>query len=143
MSSYNLRETEALRRAWTKDKLSVNECAVKFNRTPKSIIAKLSKEGLYEAKGYVTKQGKRPETKLSKVRRLEQATGENFAGLEEVNKQTLERLFNYLMTLEDNYEKALITIKALKQQQMYHDSGSKSGVGLGEGFLTASDLEYL
>ena len=61
-AAYSLKETEKLVAMYLENPSwdQVIECAKAFRRTPKSIVAKLSKEGVYAKTGYVDKQGRRP-----------------------------------------------------------------------------------
>jgi hypothetical protein len=69
--------------------------ALKFNKTTKSIVAKLTREKVYTRKEYRNKAGNTPISKQLLVQRLATLVGEtaeNFNSLEKANKQVLEAL---------------------------------------------------
>ena len=74
---------------------TVDNLASKYDKSIKSIIGKLSREGVYKKTEYVTKTGEKPETKLEIVQelaeRLELSTTA-LAGLEKAPKQSLKNL---------------------------------------------------
>ena len=74
---------------------TVENLAKNMDKSIKSIIGKLSREGVYLKTEYVTKTGEKPETKLEIVQqlaeRLELATTA-LAGLEKAPKSTLKNL---------------------------------------------------
>ena len=74
---------------------TVENLADMFDKSIKSIIGKLSREGVYKKTEYVTKTGEKPETKLEIVQelaeRLELSTTA-LAGLEKAPKQSLKNL---------------------------------------------------
>ena len=74
---------------------TVKEFAGTFNKTVKSIVAKLSKEGVYVKKEYKTKKGETPVSKATLVAVLAEKAGksaEAFDSLEKANKAVLEAL---------------------------------------------------
>jgi uncharacterized hydantoinase/oxoprolinase family protein len=85
-------------------KASPNEATVKafaekFGKTVKSVVAKLSREGVYVKKAYVTKNGEKPVAKAELVARLAELTGEteeNLSSLEKATKHSLEVLVKAL-----------------------------------------------
>ena len=74
---------------------TVENLADMFDKSIKSIIGKLSREGVYKKTEYVTKTGEKPETKLEIVQelaeRLELSTTA-LAGSEKAPKQSLKNL---------------------------------------------------
>ena len=74
---------------------TVENLAEELGKSVKSIIGKLSREGVYLKTEYVTKTGEKPETKLEIVQqlaeRLELSTTA-LAGLEKAPKQSLKNL---------------------------------------------------
>lgn len=73
----------------------VAEFAESFNKSPASIRAKLSTEGVYVAKTYTTKTGGKPETKDAIVDAIATACGVNadvFDSLSKANKNVLRML---------------------------------------------------
>jgi hypothetical protein len=74
-------------------KETVTTLATKFGKTSRSIVAKLSREGVYRKAEYVAKNGEKPETKESKVERIAKAIGttaEKMGGLEAATKNALD-----------------------------------------------------
>ena len=73
------------------------EClAQEMDKSIKSIIGKLSREGVYKKTEYVTKTGEKPITKVEIVENLEEKLGlpnQTLAGLEKSPKTVLRRLY--------------------------------------------------
>jgi hypothetical protein len=72
---------------------TVKDLAAEFGKTTRSIIAKLSREGVYKKAEYVTKQGGKPETKETKVARIAAmlgVTSDKLNGLETATKMALD-----------------------------------------------------
>ena len=103
--NYSTEQTAMLVGAWKlaktdaeKDALK-NEFAAKFGKTVRSIVAKLSKEGVYEKKAYVSKTGEKPVKKdahadaIGAVLMLTEAETES---LTKANKTALEKIFKAL-----------------------------------------------
>ena len=67
----------------------------KLDKTPKSIIGKLSREGVYKRAIYKSKSGELPVTKVELVNNIAENLGievENLVGLEKSPKATLKTL---------------------------------------------------
>lgn len=125
MSAYTQKETEQMVSTYLEDPTwdTVLHIAAKMKRTPRSVVAKLSKEGVYSKEGYTDKLGRRPVTKLALVSDLEQYLDVNLPGLDKAPKETLRLLRDYLYDLTTNYEEALASLaeyseNAEIQQQM-------------------------
>jgi hypothetical protein len=74
---------------------TVQELAEKFSMTPKSIIGKLSREGVYKRAVYKSKSGELPVTKVELVNNIAENLGievESVVGLEKSPKSTLKTL---------------------------------------------------
>ena len=74
---------------------TVNALAEELQKTPKSIIGKLSREGVYRRSVYKTKTGESPVTKEQLVRDIEDVldfSSEALAGLEKAPKLVLKQL---------------------------------------------------
>ena len=73
--------------------------AEKFGKTVKSVIAKLSREGVYQKKEYVSKSGQKPEKKDSVADAigaiLKMSDGE-IDSLAKANKTALQKIFQAL-----------------------------------------------
>ena len=71
---------------------TVNELAEELDKSPKSIIGKLSREGVYKRNVYVSKSGCAPVTKVELVTTIAYALGlepDRLEGLEKAQKQVL------------------------------------------------------
>jgi N-methylhydantoinase B/oxoprolinase/acetone carboxylase alpha subunit len=78
---------------------TVEELAEEFNKSIKSIIGKLSREGVYEKTVYKTKTGEDPITKKELVQELSELVGIEYSmisGLEKSPKIDLKRLVDIL-----------------------------------------------
>lgn len=75
---------------------TVDSLAEQFGKTARSIIGKLSSEGIYKKADKITKNGKPQVTKAQWVTRIEDLISEDLTGLEKAPKLTLEKLFNAL-----------------------------------------------
>ena len=76
-------------------RITVDRLAKELNKSPKSIIGKLSREGVYRRSVYKTKTGETPVTKTELVEELAYAfeiDPEVLAGLEKAPKQVLKIL---------------------------------------------------
>jgi len=74
---------------------TVQELAEAFGKTTKSIIGKLSREGVYKRAVYKSKSGELPITKVELVNNIAENLGlevENLVGLEKSPKATLKTL---------------------------------------------------
>ena len=74
---------------------TVEVLAEELSRSKKSIIGKLSREGVYRREVYVSKTGEKPITKIEIVSNIADALGvevSDLAGLEKSPKETLRRL---------------------------------------------------
>ena len=83
---------------------TVEELAEEFNKSIKSIIGKLSREGVYEKTVYKTKTGEDPVTKKELVEELSELVGIEYSmisGLEKSPKIDLKRLVDILKEEED------------------------------------------
>ena len=79
---------------------TVDKLAEKLNKSIKSIIGKLSREGVYQKAIYKTKTGEVPMTKgeiIVKVAYLLNADYNKLAGLEKSPKQDLKYLYELVM----------------------------------------------
>jgi len=72
---------------------TVDMLADKYNKSARSIIGKLAKEGVYRRVEYRTKTGEVPVTKLELVEDIQSQLGcEALTGLEKAPKETLKIL---------------------------------------------------
>ena len=75
---------------------TVEFLAQEMDKSIKSIIGKLSREGVYKKTEYVTKTGEKPITQVEIVENLEEKLGlpnQTLAGLEKSPKTVLRRLY--------------------------------------------------
>jgi len=102
---------------------TVTELSVKFRKTRKSIISKLSKEGVYKRKIYTSKSGDIPITKLELLGMIEESLGKKFPNLDKAPKSTLLALKDSVIQLHDDFEVLLseyenVNTKQRIQQEM-------------------------
>ena len=78
---------------------TVRELAELYEKTTKSIIGKLSREGVYQKSSYTTKTGNKPVTKVELVTQLAdylQIELDSIAGLEKSPKAALQKVLDVL-----------------------------------------------
>ena len=83
---------------------TVQELAESFGKTTKSIIGKLSREGVYKRAVYKSKSGESPITKLELVSNISENLGvevESLVGLDKAPKATLKALEKATGTMRD------------------------------------------
>ena len=119
MSTYSETETKRLIDAYIKEPTldTVDRLSVQLNRTRKSIIAKLSKEGVYITRGYTDYRGEKPVTKLELVHQIEDALDLQLPGLDKSPKETLRKLAQATQDLASQFEDALEEIADLTENQ--------------------------
>lgn len=110
MSNYTEEQTQELVREYTNDPnpATVEKLAEKLDRSKKSIIGKLSREGVYRREVYVSKTGESPITKVEIVSNIAEGLGiegGSLAGLEKSPKAALRSLEKAVAGLDeiDNY----------------------------------------
>lgn len=87
------------------ERITVERLAKELNKSPKSIIGKLSREGVYRRNVYKTKSGDAPVTKIELVSQIAAGLGieeDLLKGLEKSPKAALKALQEY--TTEEEYE---------------------------------------
>lgn len=75
---------------------TVEHIAETLGKSVRSVIGKLSNEGIYQKTERTTKNGKPVVTKAEWVNRIQELTNEELKGLEKAPKLTLEKLFHAL-----------------------------------------------
>jgi hypothetical protein len=78
------------------EKATVEAFAIKFGKTVKSVVAKLSREGIYKKAEYVTKNGEKPIAKDSvadAIGNVLKMTEAETSSLTKANKSALEKIF--------------------------------------------------
>jgi len=114
-AAYTKRETELLLKMHSEEATMAEMC-VALNKTRKSVIAKLSKEGVYEKTGYRDKTGAVPENKIEIVHEIESYLGsESLLGLEKTPKLVLKKLRNYIRDTSEILEESLCEIAELSE----------------------------
>ena len=98
MSNYTKEETEYMVEIYSasSNMKTVEELAAELSRSKKSIIGKLSREGVYRREVYVSKTGEKPITKVEIVSNIADVLDleiSNLAGLEKSPKETLRKLY--------------------------------------------------
>ncbi len=90
--NYTAENTEDLLAGYA-DGVSVEDLAAMFGKTARSIVAKLSREGVYQKKEYVTKTGEKPVSKELHVAAIAAFMGvsaDKLESLEKANKGVLQ-----------------------------------------------------
>ena len=95
--NYNEQTTQYMLEKYTADptRQTVEDLAEELSRSVKSIIGKLSREGVYRREIYKTKTGELPVTKVEIVADIADNLGieaESLLGLEKAPKSTLKKL---------------------------------------------------
>lgn len=89
------------------DRETVENLAKELNKSIKSVIGKLSREGVYQKTEYLTKSGEKPVTKLELVTALGDVLDipdQWLEGLEKAPKPVLKRIVDMLQEAQANYE---------------------------------------
>ena len=97
VSNYTEKETEYMVEKYSGEPCmaTVEKLSEELSRSKKSIIGKLSREGVYRREVYVSKTGDKPITKVEIVSNIADAVGvevSDLAGLEKSPKEVLRRL---------------------------------------------------
>lgn len=100
--NYTKEETERIIEEYQADptRETVDRLAFETGRTSKSIIGKLSREGVYRKSEYLTKTGEKPITKGELVAKIGEILGlpeEGVRGLEKAPKETLKAISEVLI----------------------------------------------
>jgi hypothetical protein len=122
-SSYTPKEVNEMIDIYTENPCLevVAKLSVKLNRPRKSIISKLVKEGVYITRGYRSKTGKLPITKLQLVRACEDALDIKLPGLDKAPKPTLQLLSDTTVELAQLLEDCLEELKHAGENQRVKD----------------------
>ena len=97
MANYSEEQVEYMVEKYnlTPSRETVEALATEVNKSPKSIIGKLAREGVYQKAEYVSKTGEKPITKIEIVREIAQTLNldeNNLTGLEKAPKGVLKLL---------------------------------------------------
>ena len=98
-SNYNAKQVDFMIEEYTAkpNRETVDRSADELDKSIKSIIGKLSREGVYQKAIYKTKTGEVPITKseiILNIADLLEANGERLRGLEKAPKQELKYLYS-------------------------------------------------
>ena len=98
-SNYNAKQVDFMIEEYTAkpNRETVDKLAETLNKSIKSIIGKLSREGVYQKAIYKTKTGEVPITKseiILNIADVLDANGERLKGLEKAPKQELKYLYS-------------------------------------------------
>jgi hypothetical protein len=101
MSNYSEEQTKILISTYMDDpsRLTVERLSQEYNRSLKSIIGKLSREGVYQRESYKTKTGEKPITKIELVHQIAESLKvdpEELLGLDKAPKQALKFLQTHI-----------------------------------------------
>lgn len=112
-SSYSPKEVETLIDVYTENPCLevVSKLSIMLNRPKKSIISKLSKEGVYITRGYRSKTGGVPITKLQLVHSIEDALDIKLPDLAKAPKGTLQSLSDTIIEMAQMLENTLHELK--------------------------------
>lgn len=97
--NYTSEQTEKLHQEYDGTMDSVRKLADELGKSPKSIIGKLAKEGIYRKEQYKTKSGEDPVTKMELQAQIEDCCGfdrDDLEGLHKSPKLVLKRLAEFL-----------------------------------------------
>lgn len=100
---------------------TVDQLAVKYNRTPKSIIGKLVTEGVYQKQQYRNKLGEIPEKKEEILAEIEEALDLQLSGLEKSTKQSLSKLRNAVKGLVNTTQEAMRLLEEAQEAEKVKD----------------------
>ena len=97
MSNYSEEQTTRMVEEYTNNPspATVERLATEMGKSKKSIIGKLSREGVYRREVYVSKTGEKPITKMEIVQKIAESVGlesSDLEGLEKSPKEALRRL---------------------------------------------------
>lgn len=103
-TAYTAEQTVELVSAYTANPVSdtVEQFATKFGKTTKSVIAKLSREGVYKAKEYVSKTGEKPVKKDSVADEIGMLVNLSESEIDSLTKANKAALNKILVILKDN-----------------------------------------
>jgi predicted transcriptional regulator len=96
--NYTPEQIKAMREQYAQG-VSVEDIAASLNKTVRSIVAKLSHEGVYKPKEYVGKTGEKPVSKemlADEIAKLVGLNEQDASSLAKANKQALKRVLQVL-----------------------------------------------
>lgn len=97
--NYTVEQTAAIIKAYNAGQ-TVESIAEHFSRTTRSVIAKLTREGVYKKKEYVSKTGEKPEKKDQTADAIAALVGLNESETESLTKANKTALKKILLKLQ-------------------------------------------
>ena len=96
--NYTPEQVEHMIEAYTKTptRETVEAIAVELGKNTRSVIAKLSREGVYKAQPRVTKRGEPVVLKMELVAQIQEHFGEEFPSLVKASKADLQKLVDII-----------------------------------------------
>ena len=97
--NYTPEQTAVLVSRYVDEKITVENLAVEFGKSVRSIVAKLSREGVYQKKAYVTKTGEAVQKKndlADAIGAVLKMTEPEIDSMTKVNKTALQKIFTAL-----------------------------------------------
>ena len=136
-TNYTQEMTDALVQAYVAcpNRVVVDQYAELFNKSSRSIIAKLVREGVYQAQDRVTKTGEPVVRKQDLVEKIEAVTGIDLPSLAKASKSDLVELSTFIETYVEpvpaaqDVEAALKTALAWQADDSQDRSASKGSTG--------------
>ena len=83
---------------------TVARIAAKLRKKRRSVISKLSREGVYQKKVYLTKTGTLPESKTELVEEIENTLGRTYHQLDKAPKMALKDLRDSVVQLQNDFD---------------------------------------
>ena len=126
-----------------KDQTAVETLAVKFGKTARSIVAKLSREGVYNKKVYTTKAGETPVSKEQHVKAIAAFVGvdaDKLESLEKANKGVLRIIEDAVKDGATTYQNNTEDSSELKQSKQELLTNLYGWTGASEGSLESLKL---
>lgn len=123
VSSYSVKQVTKMIDIYTDNPCLevVDKLSVLFNRPRKSIISKLVKEGVYQRKGYKTKLGGTPITKLQVCRNIAETLDTTLPGLDKAPKTTLIELEASIIDMSNLLEESLFDLQSERVREDIFD----------------------
>jgi len=99
--SYTVEESEYIKDQYLLDANCIDRLSLELKKPKRSIIGKLSKQGVYRRVNYLTKRGETPITKLELTHQISSELGlDPLTGLEKAPKNILQMLLSGIKSLE-------------------------------------------
>ena len=107
--TYTQEQTAELRDAYLADssQATVDAFAEKFGKSVRSIVAKLSREGIYKKKEYVSKTGEKPvkkEEMADEFQTIFGLTESEADSITKANKTALKKILDFVRVSDEGFE---------------------------------------